>query len=255
MEIDTNLEKSMSEMLQSYLIGKTPFQLPPQILNYAINQQDFSKDELKDLDNSEIFLDAQNELSDQYKSAFAKNKRLIKDIKILLQGHDTLINVLSSDLLPLFGILWVTNNAFNSNRYSRKLLLNLPTNDKAKEQAALEAKAYLNISDEQFENIKQNAKTIINYDSIHEILAINKILGFALKYKYFIDYLFYVSSREIFRQHIDNYWKLYIDFLKLTEKHLGHLFIKRFDDLTFANKIDIQKKINYYQKFLDGLTP
>ena len=30
--------------------------------------------------------------------------------------------------------------------------------------------------------------------------------------------------------------------------------IKRFDDLTYANKVDIQKKINYYQKFVDALT-
>jgi len=254
MEIDTNLEKSMSEMFKSYLDGKKTFDLPPQILNCAINQRDFSKEELNDLSNSEIFCDVGKELKNRLNSAIATNEQLIKEIKILLQEHDTLINVLSFDLLPLFGILWVVNNTFNSDPYSRKLLLNLPTNDEVKEQTALEARAYLNISDEQFENIKQNAKTIINYDSVHEILAINKILGLASKYKYFIDYLFYASSREIFRQHIDNYWKPYIDFLKLTDKHLGHLLIKRFDDLTYANKVDIQKKINYYQKFVDALT-
>jgi len=246
MEINNNLKNKFYENTQAYFANKEPVKLPSGSLDIFINSDDFNQQELDEIAKSNEL----DQIISKINPPFHELNELISDVNKLLSEFPLLAKEIPNFIFS-FNLILFLNKLMSVSSF-RQLYKHLPTNDKYKDIQARKKCKNLKISPECFKEIKQSIPTYLNYDLIHQLASETKIFNLSSKNKYFYEYVFYVSSKELFKMHIDQYWKYYIDFLNLTYKHIGTLFNKKISNLCYSNIAEIKIKLLQYQKIIES---
>lgn len=161
-----------------------------------------------------------------------KSEEIFKEISILLR--------LSYIILTMSKLI--------STKHMRAFYKEIPSNEEFRDRATHELTEDLNLNEEEFSLIRSKIDCPFDFNRLKEALSIAP-LKLVQNDKNFYEHLFYVLFKNIYKSHYTNYWHNYLDFLKLSHKHLGHVFIKSID-FNEQDKFLIERKINYYEKKL-----
>ena len=83
-----------------------------------------------------------------------------------------------------------------------------------------------------------------------EVLAsMQRQAGVFKKHRNIQEFLFFVGTKHVFSKHIENYWRSYFSFLKITYDTFPDFFETEFD-FNLITRDDLRKRIQYYERTL-----
>lgn len=148
------------------------------------------------------------------------------------------------------------NKFYAKNNIVRKDMLNLPSSSNIRNKLAAKRFSGMDLSETEFKDLAEKTPIFLDYDHIKKQSKENTFVILVNTNKYFIEYIFYLETKELFRKKSSGkYWPDFIAFMGMAHQFFFHEFFLKEIDWSYENKLTIEHQLIKWRKSLNRKVP